>query len=433
MPPLSSEPPTVRVREIVLRALGVVIAQTLYWIAVLWRRTLPRTTFVAITGTHGKTTTKEMLASMLASRGPTYRTSGNENTGLPLTLNVLRVRPWHRFAVIEIGVGAPGEMRRLARLVRPDVALVLAVLRTHTKGFPDRETHAREKAILLRSLGPHGVAVLNADDPRVAEMADLVRGKVVRSGTSSAFDVWAEDPTSRWPGRLEFDVRTSDGGFCHVRTRLVGTHWCTSAVAALAAARSVGVPLDEAAAALASVGPFLSRMQPILIPSGAVVLRDEYDGSVDAFEAGIKVLAEARADRRVAVISDVSDYGNAVRRKRLYNLGQEIARVAEVVAFVGAAADHGRLGALAAGMTADSVHSFDSLREAADFLRLTLRRGDLVFLKGRTVDHLGRLFFAQLGPVRCWRQECAKLIECDGCPQLGIAPVDRERAKIPSA
>ena len=100
-------------------------------------------------------------------------------------------------------------------------------------------------------------------------------------------------------------------------------------------------------------------MQPILIPSGAVVLRDEYDGSVDAFEAGIKVLAEARADRRVAVISDVSDYGNAVRRKRLYNLGQEIARVAEVVAFVGAAADHGRLGALAAGMTADSVHSFD--------------------------------------------------------------------------
>ena len=83
---------------------------------------------------------------------PTFRTSGNENTGLPLTLNVLRVRPWHRFAVIEIGVGAPGEMRRLARLVRPDVALVLAVLRTHTKAFPDRETHAREKAILLRGL-----------------------------------------------------------------------------------------------------------------------------------------------------------------------------------------------------------------------------------------------------------------------------------------
>ena len=420
-------------RELLARAVNVLVAQTLYWVAVLWRRTLRGTTFVAVTGTHGKTTTKEMLAAMLGSRAATFKTSGNENTGLPLTLNVLRVRPRHRFAVIEIGVGAPGEMRRLARLVRPDVALVLSVLRTHTKAFPDRETHAREKALLLKALRPGGVAILNADDPRVAAMAALARGEVVRSGTSPAFDVWVEGASSRWPGRLEFDARTRDGDGFHVRTRLVGTHWCASAAAALAAAARLGVPLHEAAAALATVEPFLSRMQPILIPSGAVVLRDEYDGSIDTFEAGLKVLAEARADRRVAVISDVSDYGNPMRRKRVYHLGREIARVAEIVVFVGGAAGYGRHGALASGLTPENVHAFSDLRLAERFLRETLRRGDLVLLKGRTSDHLARLFFAQLGPVRCWKQDCTKLIGCDECPELGIAPDDRERVKIPPA
>lgn len=417
-----------RVREILTRGLNVLIAQTLYGIAALWRRALCATTFVAVTGTHGKTTTKEMLAAMLGCRGPTFRSAGNENTGLPLTLNVLRVRPWHRFAVIEIGVGAPGEMRRLARLVRPDVALVLTVLRTHTKTFPDREAHAREKALLLQALRPGGVAVLNADDPRVNAMADRVRGKVVRSGTSPAFDLWAEGATSRWPGRLEFDVRARDGGSCHVRTRLVGTHWCTSAVAALAAARSQGVSLAEAAAALAAVEPFLSRMQPMLIPVGAVVLRDEYDGSIDTFEAALKVLAEARADRRVAVLGDVTDYGSTVRRKRVFRLGKEIARVAEIVVFVGGAAGHGERGALASGLPPENVHAFNDLREAERFLRASLRRGDLVLLKGRISDDLARLFFAQLGPIRCWKRECGKPISCDVCPELGIAPDDRARA-----
>jgi len=430
MPAVSSEPHTVRAREFVVRAANVLIAQALYWVAVLWRRALRVTTFVAVTGTHGKTTTKEMLAAILGSKGATFRTSGNENTGLPLTLNVLRVRPWHRFAVIEIGVGAPGEMCRLARIVRPDIALVLTLLRTHTKGFPDREAHAREKAVLLKALRPRGVAVLNADDPRVAAMADLVRGTVVRSGTSSAFDVWVEGATSRWPERLEFDVRTGDGESCHVRTRLVGTHWCTSAAAALAGARSLGVPLQEAAAALATVEPFLSRMQPVLIPAGAVVLRDEYDGSIDTFEAGLKILAEARVDRRVAVISDVSDYGSTMRRKRVYNLGREIARVAEVAVFVGGAAGYGKHGALASGMGPENVRAFSDLREAGRFLRATLRRGDLVLLKGRTIDHLARLFFAQLGPVRCWKPDCTKLIGCDACPELGIASEDSKRAMI---
>jgi UDP-N-acetylmuramoyl-tripeptide--D-alanyl-D-alanine ligase len=430
IPAVSSPRAVLRLRELVAHTAYILAAQTLYWVAVGWRRALLRTTFIAVTGTHGKTTTKEMLAAILGSSWPTFRTASNENTGLPLTLNILRVRPWQRFAVVEIGVGAPGEMRRLARLVRPDVAVMLTVLRTHTKAFGDQERHAREKAVLLRALRPGGLAVINADDPLAAGMAEVVRCRVVRSGTCPGFDVWAEGATSRWPGRLEFDVRTRDGEFCHARTRLVGTHWCTSATAALATARALGVPLPDAVAALAAVEPFQGRMQPMLLPSGAVVLRDDYDGSIDAFEAGLRVLAEARAARRIAVIADASDYGSTVRRKRVGHLGRESARVADVVVFVGQAAEHGRRGALAAGVAPENVHAFRTLPEAANFLHDTLQCGDFVLLKGRVSDHLARVFFAQLGPVRCQLAQCEKRILCDECADLGIAPDQRNRAMI---
>jgi UDP-N-acetylmuramoyl-tripeptide--D-alanyl-D-alanine ligase len=419
-----------RVREQFLHALYVVGAQALYWAAVLWRRMLRRTTFIAVTGTHGKTTTKEILATVLGLQQPTFRTTGNQNTGLPLTLNILRVRPSHRYAVIEVGVGAPGEMRRLARLVHPDVALMLPVLKTHMKTFADQDAHAREKAVLLDSLSRNGVAILDADDPRVAGMAPLVKGRIVRSGTSPAFDVWADAITSRWPERLEFDIHTSDGESHHVRTRLVGAHWCPSVTAALAAARSLGVPLEKAAAAVELAAPFPARMQPVVLPSGAVMLRDDYDGSFDAFRGAVRVLADARAARRIAVIADASDFGSTARRKRVARLGREIAPVAEVAIFVGVAAIHGKRGALAAGLAPENAHAFRELREAADFLRASLGEGDLVLLRGRVTDHLGRLFFAQLGEVGCWKAHCSKVISCDDCPELGAAPEDRRRARI---
>ena len=411
------------------RILHVAVAQTLYLVAFLWRRALRRTTFVAVTGTHGKTTAKEMLAAVLGAGGAAFRSSANDNTGLLLTRNILRVRPRHRFAVIEIGVGAPGEMRRLARLVKPDAAVVLTVLRTHMKAFGGLDAHAAEKAVLLEELRPGGVAVLNADDPRVAAMAAAVRGTVVRSGTSPQFDVWAERATSAWPDRLELDVRTRTGEASRVRTRLVGTHWCAAVTAVLAAATALGIPLAAAAAAIAAVEPFEGRMQPVLLPSGATVIRDEYDGSIDTFEAAVAVLADARAGRRVAVIADVSDFGSTMRRKRVAYLGARIAAVADLVVFVGPAASYGRDAAVAAGVAPGNAHAIARASEAAAFLRTALGPGDLVYLKGRVSDHLSRLVFALLGPIRCWKETCELRILCDSCPELGSAPGDRALAR----
>jgi UDP-N-acetylmuramoyl-tripeptide--D-alanyl-D-alanine ligase len=179
----------------------------LYVVAFIWRRLLLRTTFIAVTGSLGKTTAKECLAAVLASRGSTFRSYRNQNAAGAVVLNVLRVRPWHRSAVLEMAAASPKSMRRFARLVRPDVAIVLNVLRTHTTTFRDLDEHAAEKSLLLSAMSSRGLAVLNSDDPLVKCMAGGVERRAVLFGTTADCDYQAEQISAGWPRRLTFVVR----------------------------------------------------------------------------------------------------------------------------------------------------------------------------------------------------------------------------------
>jgi len=390
-------------------------------LAIVWRRLLWRTTFIAITGSLGKTTAKECLGAILASRFRTAKTRANENNGVRIYLNVLRVRPWHRFAVLEVAGSAPGMIAPAARVVRPDIAVILTVARTHTTDFPTLDDHAAEKATLLAALPPGGLAVLNGDDPRVAAMADAGQFRVRLFGTSPAAHVRAENVSSRWPARLTLDVQGAHGSV-PIETQLVGTHWVTSVLAALATAESCGVGLHEAAAALRGVSPTRARLSPYVVPSGAIVLRDDYNASIDTLHTSLRVLGEASADRRMLVITDFSDSGTNQKRRRRH-LASEVARTADVVVFVGDYAVYGRRRTIDAGLPPESVHAFASVQEAATFLRGTLGPGDLVLLKGRTTDHAARIFLAQLGEVTCWRSYCSKKMLCDDCWELRAPPV----------
>jgi UDP-N-acetylmuramoyl-tripeptide--D-alanyl-D-alanine ligase len=375
-----------------------------------------RTTVIAITGSVGKTTAKECLAAILSTQGPTVSTRNNQNCGHGVPRTILRMRPWHRYAVIEVGTETPGRIRRSARLVKPHVAVVLAVARTHTNEFLTLEDTAAEKAALLDHLAAGGTAILNADDARVRAMAERVRGRVVTYGRTGDCDLFAEGVRADWPERLHFTVR--DGGDAvPVRTQLVGAHWVSSTLAALAAAQACGVPLRPAVDVLAGVAPFAARMQPVALPSGAVVIRDEENGSRDTIEAMLEVMRNARAGRRILVFSDLTDAkGNS--RKRLRNIGKMAAEVAEVVVFVGEHAHHGVRGAVAAGMDPGCCHDVLGLQRAAEFLARELHVGDLVFLKGRAVHHLSRIVFAQFGPIGCWTTSCKKRPVCDVCDEL---------------
>ena len=386
-------------------------------VAVAWRVLLMRTTFVAVTGSVGKTTAKECVAAVLARRYRTAKTWGTANGRHGRARSLLRVKPWHRFAVIEVGIERPGTMRRAGRLVRPHAAVVMRVAETHRQGFVSLDATAEEKAKILDALPADGIAVLNAADPRVAAMADGRTLETIRFGVTPDCDVWADDVASRWPERLSFRLHAR-GTSRRVQTRLVGEHWVSSVLAGVAVGLRFGVSLDEAVAAAEAVEPSPGRMDPVELPNGATIVRDEYNGSIATFLPALEWLRQARAGRRIAVLGDWSDVRQTTRR-RMRMLGQRAAECADLVVFVGPGRRHGRNAALQHGMGEKDVYWFHELREAAAFLRSELRGDDLVLLKGRTSDHLSRVWLALVGEVGCWKEICPKRILCDHCPEVG--------------
>ena len=280
--------------------------QILYGLAYVWRRLLLGTTFIAVSGSVGKTTTKDCIAGILSTRFRTAKTRYNQNDGYGVPRSILRVRPWHRVAVLEVATDRPGSMRRLARLAHPDVAIILAMARTHTKSFPSLEAAAAEKVTLVKALPRRGLAILNADDPHVVAMAASCRCRVKTFGRSPGADVWADEISSVWPARLGLRVHTLAETHA-VTTKLVGEHWVNSILAALLTATSFGIELPAAAAAVGRVEPFNGRMQPVALPSGAIMIRDEYNASPPTLDAALRAFGTFAAERRVLVTSGFSD------------------------------------------------------------------------------------------------------------------------------
>jgi UDP-N-acetylmuramoyl-tripeptide--D-alanyl-D-alanine ligase len=201
----------------------------------------------------------------------------------------------------------------------------------------------------------------------------------------------------------------------------VGKHWLPSVLAALSTAQRFGIELTVAAEKLAAAQPFPGRLQPVALPSGAVLLRDDYNGSIDTFEAGLKVLEEAKAARRWLVMTDLTDLDRQRHRPhRLRFLAGRASRAADAVVFIGESAEYGRRQAIRGGIPPAMVHGFQTLIDASKFLASVLGPGDLVLLKGRTTDHLARLYFSLLGPIQCREDRCTKRMLCDICWKLGV-------------
>ena len=394
------------------------IRRTIYLGAVwAWRRLMFRTTFIAVTGSVGKTTCKEIAASILRSKFPVIANRGNSNYYGGVMKTVLRVRPWHRFAVIEVGIVAPGEMRHFARALQPDIAIWVSVARTHSMNFGTLEVTAREKSELVKGVRPGGLAVLNDDDPHVAAFRPPSSIRVVYYGSTGRSQFRATSLDSPWPDRLSFTVHGPHGESRRVQTRYIGKHWIGSILPGFAVAAEAGLTLEETTTALASVEPIARRLSAVTLPNGAIILRDEINGSVDTMAAALKVFEEARAPRKMIVMTDVSD-SSKKPRTRLRDYGRTAARIANAAMFVGENGEHGARAAVAAGMPPDQVWNYYNTKDAADALRSELRAGDLVLLRGRRVDHLDRIYHSLVGEVTCWKNRCSKPIQCDECREM---------------
>ncbi len=367
-------------------------------LAFVWRRLLFRTRVIAISGSAEKTTAKDCLASILAGKFPIVSTLGSFNGRYGLPRTVLRARPRHRFIVAEVGIQRPGRRWRSAWLLRPDMVVMLGVGLTHPEGFESLDSVASEKAKLLGPLSRRGVAILDGDDVRVRAMAEGGPFEVIHFGRSRACNVWADEISASWPDRLGFRAHAGDQTQW-IQTRLVGAHWVPSVLAAITAALQCGVSLEAAAKALEEVQPVTARMQPVDLPGGATMIRDELNGSLVTAWPALQVLENAKAPRKLVVLACYDGLGASL--DVVLPVAREMARVAEIAIVVGGHSKAVCQTAIAAGMDPGNVFRAESLPETAEILRQVRRRGDLVLLRGLWDWHMSRVYFAQLGSVGC--------------------------------
>lgn len=353
---------------------------------------------VGVTGSVGKTTTKDLLLQVLGASGPTVApvASFNNEIGLPLT--VLRADEETRFLVLEMGAAALGELTYLTSVAPPDVAVVLRVAHAHVGGFGGIEAVARAKSEIVQGLVPGGVAVLNADDDRVAAMAPLA-GRAVLFGESPKARVRAEDLALDAAGRATFTLVDGEER-APVHLRLVGRHHATNALAAAAVALELGVPLAEVARRVAEARPLSAhRMHVVDRPDGVTVIDDSYNANPDSMRAALQTLAvvAGRTRRSVAVLGEMLELGEEHREAhdaigRLcvrLNVGLTVVVGKGARPILDAAAHEGSWG--------DEVVGVDTVEEARAFLAESLRPGDVVLVKSSHGAGLWRLADALTG------------------------------------
>ncbi|WP_231940858.1 UDP-N-acetylmuramoyl-tripeptide--D-alanyl-D-alanine ligase [Acidihalobacter aeolianus] len=271
--------------------------------AAAWRESL-QACVVALTGSNGKTTVKEMLASILSCAGPTQATRGNLNNHIGVPLSLLTVEPDHRYAVIEMGANHAGEIAALTAIARPQVALINNAGPAHLEGFGDLPGVARAKGEIYGGLVPDGIAVINADDDFAEYWVGLNRDRrVLTFGMRQAADVRG----SYANGRLH--ARTPLGEF-EVNLPLTGYHNAMNALAATAAALAAGVELDAIREGLARVRGVGGRLRELEGRGGVTILDDTYNANPASLDAGLEVLA-SRAGVRWLVLGDMAELGSS--------------------------------------------------------------------------------------------------------------------------
>jgi len=396
-----------------------IVVKTMNLVAPLWRSINSHVTYVAITGSLGKTTTKELLSAILKEQGISVVSTFDTYNGCRgIARTLIRVRPRHRVAVIEVAGGKPDNASEGAAMVRPDIAIITVIADVHSREHSGPEEIARHKLRLLEHLRPGGVAIVNGADPLLADARPPHAASLRRFNVPTENSLHADDVEACWPDRLSFRLHWKN--HCYpVRTRLVGAHWIPSVLAALTAAQELGVSLEAAIDALSRVEPYRCRLEPVPLPNGAMMLRDETNGSLCSYGPALRILREARVRQRWLVVSNVTDVREGSHAKgRL--IGHSIADSADYCLMVGSMTKKSRKTALASGFPEERVLHLPTWQEAAAHLREQTAPGDLILVRACYSDKLERIWYAQWGEVACEADACPHLWMCDHCKGLGF-------------
>lgn len=372
--------------------------QGVVWIASIYRRRLRRVVFIGVTGSCGKTTTKEMIAAVLSSQYKGHKSHDNSNTLSGVVQSTLLTRPGYSFCVQEFTVGGIGEELPLEKqfdMFKPQMGVVTTVGDDHISALGSREAIAAEKGKLIAALPKHGTAILNADDPLVLAMQSRCQGRILTYGLSPDAMLRAEDIRDDWPNRLSLTVRY-EGESVRVQTQLCGAHLVPNVLAAMAVGQAMGVSLQSAAAALACMAPVPGRMYPFESPDGVTFICDHVKAPLWAIPAALDYMRRATAKRKIIILGTLSDYKGSTPSTIYARVAREAMGVADYVFFVGRWASrslrarrHPQDQTLQAFVTNDHINGF---------LSGFLEPGDLVLIKGSKTDWLSRI-------VSAWTQK----------------------------
>jgi UDP-N-acetylmuramoyl-tripeptide--D-alanyl-D-alanine ligase len=352
-----------------------------------WARKQWHCPVVAVTGSAGKTSTKEIIASILSKRFRVGKTTGNLNNHLGLPLTVLRLPDDADLAVVEMGMNHAGEIAKLCEIAEPEIGVVTNVGFAHIEFFDSIEGIAAAKRELIEALPRSGVAILNADDERVARFAAVHEGRSILYGWSDSAEVRAENSQLHPDG----SCFTVDG--VRFQTRLTGRHSISNILAGLAVAKAFEIPLSELTGVVSALEPGSMRGERH-VWNGATILNDSYNSNPEAARSMIDVLAGSPAQRRIAVLGEMLELGRKAEELHRELGAYAVQSGVDVLIGVRGASkslvEAGRQNGLADG----AALFFDEPEEAGEFLRTLVRNGDAVLFKGSRGSHVERALAA---------------------------------------
>jgi UDP-N-acetylmuramoyl-tripeptide--D-alanyl-D-alanine ligase len=359
--------------------------QAMWALAAAWRNQL-EAKVVAITGSAGKTTLRRMVQAICETDGPTTasRRSFNNHIGVPLSL--LSADRTDRYLVLEIGTNAPGEIRALAELARPDIGVITSIGRAHLEGLGSLEGVAHEKGALFEVLPQGGTAILPADSDLAGVLESLVPEGVRRVGFGAVHGTLKLQERRSLSPTGEQSIVLEDG--LELRSRHAGLHNALNTCAAVGVARSLDIPDEQAASAICSLAPDSMRLAPLLLEgTGTMLLNDVYNSNPEAVQAALQTFTEVASDapRRVVILGDMLELGpeeNALHAE----VGRQVACLnqrspVEVAIFIGERSRHGADALLAEGFDGLLVTLLRLDDMLADAVASTIQPGDAVLLK----------------------------------------------------
>ena len=346
-----------------------------------WRRRY-RTPVVALTGSNGKTTTKEMIAACLETTFPILKTKGNFNNliGVPLTLLTLTEK--ERVVILEMGMNIPGEIQRLTEIAEPDVGLITNIQKVHLEGMGSLEKLEEEKGELFRRMRKDGTILVNQDDSRVVGLASHYPGQKITFGVEHPAEVMAKEIQFKGAGGTSFTL-ILEGEVMEIHLPLLGRHFVPNALSAMVVACLFGVEVSQAKEALEKFRPFSMRMEVIPLKGGETLINDAYNANPNSMELALETLIEAKGKgRTIAVLGDMLELGSFTEEAH-EQLGRKVSDLSiDFLLALGEEAPRIVQSAIRHGFPMKSARRVENHSEAISLLRGMIQDGDWILIKG---------------------------------------------------